>query len=126
MWINVDVSDDMTKILQSSRYYSPDRVFTMEELLNISEFVHFYESKKHLNFIRNERNILYGFCYGNNGTFLDEQYCFYDVSFPPKEEQLGEIYDTVWNIIASSIDCPSESSSRWWDRIFGKKYKIYK
>lgn len=118
--MNVDVSDDMTKILQSSRYYSPDRLFTMEELFDISEFVHFYEHKKHFNFIKNEKNILYGFCYGKMGIteywmFLDEQYRFYDVSFPPKKEELGEIYDTIRNIL------PSEISSHWWDRIFGKK-----
>jgi len=107
MLIHVEFSDEIVKIIKSSWYYSPSRSFTMDELLDISEFVHFYENKPHLNFIQNEKNILYGFCYAKSSykeywMFLDENYRFYDVSLPEiTRENLGDIYDTVKKILPS-------------------------
>jgi len=110
MLINIDFSEEMTRIIQNSKHYTPSRSFTIDELRNISEFAHYFANKKHLNFIQNEGNILYGFCYGIRKTttgfinyywmFLDENYHFYDVGLPrTTKEELGDIYDTLEKIM---------------------------
>lgn len=131
MWMQIDFSKNVMDILQSSRHYHPNRLFTMEELYDIGEFVHFYEHETHLNFIKLQDNILYGFCYASSATgdywmFLDDTYRFYDVSVsPPTKKDLGDIYETVMQRIPYSPSPPSPPSSSYRKRIVEWCYRMY-
>ena len=117
MLIDVDLPEDLKQLLQRSRHYTPSRVFTIDETLGVLEFAHFFTKMKQLNFIQNEGNIIYGFCYGHHKRkdgiqyywmFLDENYRFYDVSLPHTSKgELGDIHDTVSRIM--TLMCPDAS-----------------
>jgi hypothetical protein len=87
MIINVDFSEEMTTIIQSSKHFNDQKlILSLDQVSDIANFAHFYSKEKHLQFFKNEGNILYGFCYGKKygstfWMFLDENYVFYDINF---------------------------------------------
>lgn len=111
MIINVvaDLSEPVALIVQRSKRYQhqSSEPLTLDQLLSICNFAHFYENEARLNFIQNEGDILYGFCYGEKyghsyWMFLDEQLIFYDVQLPyggglskKTKAELGDIWPTV-------------------------------
>lgn len=107
MIIDVNFSEEMTAIIQSSKNYNDKLKLTFDQIYDLSTFNYFYEKEEHFQFIRNNENILYGFCYGKGcgssfWMFLDENYVFYDVKLnnnvglsKKTRLELGNIYPTV-------------------------------
>ena len=84
MIIDVEFSQEVTTIIQSSKNYHDQLKLSTNQMYDINIFAYFYEKEKHLQFFRNTENILYGFCYGAHfgssfWMFLDENYVFYDI-----------------------------------------------
>lgn len=120
MIVDINFSEEITTIIQSSKHYNDQLKLTLDQILDISHFVHFYENENHLQFFKNNENILYGFCYGQcyGSTFwmfLDENYVFYDIKLKNNSPlskktrtELGNIFLTVEKLNLQYFDLPEK------------------
>ena len=139
MIIHIDFSEEITTIIQSSKHYNDAKSrFTLDQMSDIVLFAQYYSIEKHLQFFKNEENILYGFCYGKQygstyWMFLDENYVFYDIQFrnnvrlsQAKRLELGDICETVEKLRLQYFDDVDTTETKsWWYWIHSKNIVKY-